>query len=62
MQKTTIRPPVSQIGPITPQERARIIAANPVSGQYDETVDRESVYEKLTREARQKTQEDKDDE
>lgn len=54
VQKTTIRPPVSQIGPISPQERARIMAASPISGLYDKTVDRESAYEMLTRAAEQK--------
>lgn len=51
VQRTLIRPPSSQIGPLTPDERARIIAASPVAGQYDQTVDRDSAFEMLARKA-----------
>ena len=37
------------------QERQKIMAMSPVSGQYDKTVDRESAYEKLARRAEQST-------
>ena len=47
VQKTLIRPPNSRIGPISPAERAQIMAASPVRGRYDQAVDRESAYEKL---------------
>ena len=40
-------PPGSRIGPITPEERKRIIQASLVFGHYEKTVDRESAYEKL---------------
>ena len=40
-------PPASRIGPITPEERKAVIAASPVAGVYEKTVDRESAYEKL---------------
>lgn len=49
VQQTTMRPPVSQIGPISADERAKIIATSPVSGIYDEIVDRDSAYEALAR-------------
>lgn len=55
VQRTTIRPPVSQIGPITAQERQQLIATSPVSGHYDEVVDRDSAYEMLARNAAEKT-------
>jgi len=49
--RTTIRPPSSRMGPITPAERAAVMAVSPVSGLYDKSVDRESAYEVLTRRA-----------
>ena len=40
-------PPRSRIGPATDEERARVMGASPVAGDYDETIDRESAYELL---------------
>ena len=40
-------PPHSQIGPITPEQRAAIIKGSVVAGVYEAVVDRESAYEKL---------------
>ena len=54
VQKTTIRPPASQIGAITPQERENLIKNSPVSGKYDETIDRDSAYEMLARNTAEK--------
>ncbi|EJF90558.1 helicase HerA-like C-terminal domain-containing protein [Bartonella tamiae] len=54
VQKTLIRPPSSQIGPIDDQERQHLIATSPISGQYDEAIDRESAYEMLARHAQEK--------
>lgn len=45
--RTLIRPPASRLGPATDAERRDIMRSSPVSGQYDEAVDRESAYEKL---------------
>ncbi|MGB3449842.1 MAG: helicase HerA-like C-terminal domain-containing protein [Giesbergeria sp.] len=39
--------PGSQLGPITPQQRQSLIAGSLVAGVYENTVDRESAYEKL---------------
>ena len=39
--------PGSQIGPITPEERKKLIAGSVVAGTYEKAVDRESAYEKL---------------
>jgi uncharacterized protein len=47
VERTMIRPPSSQMGPITPEERRKLIEASPVFGQYDEVEDRESAYELL---------------
>ncbi|MBN9047704.1 MAG: DUF853 domain-containing protein [Rhizobiales bacterium] len=51
VQRTLIRPPSSRIGPLTAEERARIVAASPVAGQYDQVIDRESAFEMLARSA-----------
>jgi len=47
VERTFIRPPSSRLGPITSDERRVLIKASPVYGEYEETVDRESAYEKL---------------
>jgi DNA helicase HerA-like ATPase len=49
--RTLIRPPSGRMGPITPAERQKAIKNSPVYGQYEETVDRESAYEKLRKKA-----------
>ncbi|MBA8909154.1 helicase HerA-like C-terminal domain-containing protein [Aminobacter ciceronei] len=51
VQRTLIRPPASRLGPITPQERQKLINESPVAGQYDQTVDRESAFEMLQKKA-----------
>lgn len=47
VERAMVLPPHSQIGPITPEQRAAIIQSSVVAGVYDTTVDRESAYEKL---------------
>ena len=54
--RTLIRPPSGRMGPITPEERKALITNSPVFGQYEETVDRESAYEKLQEKATQRTE------
>ncbi|MDJ1008180.1 MAG: DUF853 family protein [Paracoccaceae bacterium] len=51
VERTLIRPPSSQLGPITKAERAAAMAASAVAGKYDTAQDRESAYEVLTRRA-----------
>lgn len=46
-ERAYVAPPASRIGPITPQERAALLAASLVAGVYEKVVDRESAYEKL---------------
>ena len=46
-ERVWILPPSSQIGPITPDERKKLIADSVVAGVYEKHVDRESAYEKL---------------
>ncbi len=55
VERTMICPPASRIGPVTPEERRETMAASPVSGRYDQVVDRESAYEVLVRKAAEKT-------
>ncbi|MBL8790804.1 MAG: DUF853 family protein, partial [Rhizobiales bacterium] len=55
VERTLIRPPSSRMGPITPEERARMVKNSPVYGQYEEAQDRESAYEKLAEKARERT-------
>ncbi len=53
VERTLIRPPSSQLGPITAAERQAIMAASDMAGKYDETLDRKSAYEVLTQRAEQ---------
>ncbi len=46
-ERTLIRPPSSQLGPLDDATRAAVIAASPVKGKYDVTVDRDSAWERL---------------
>jgi DNA helicase HerA-like ATPase len=47
VERAMIMPPHSQIGPITPEQRAAIIKNSVVAGVYETAVDRESAYERL---------------
>ncbi len=53
VQRTLIRPPHSQIGPITPRQRQTLISRSLVNGVYEQEVDRESAYEILKARAEQ---------
>jgi DNA helicase HerA-like ATPase len=47
VQRGFVLPPASQIGPLSPEERQKIISGSIVAGVYEKAVDRESAYEKL---------------
>jgi hypothetical protein len=47
VQRAFILPPASKIGPVTPEERKKLIAGSVIAGHYEKAVDRESAYEKL---------------
>lgn len=47
VERTLIRPPSSQLGPIDIATRARLMAASPVAGKYEALVDRDSAFERL---------------
>lgn len=56
-ERTLIRPPSSQLGPVSAQERADVIAASPLAGKYDQAIDRNSAAEMLAKRAEQAAQE-----
>ncbi|WP_299612671.1 helicase HerA-like domain-containing protein [uncultured Tateyamaria sp.] len=47
VERTLIRPPSSQLGPMTDAERQAYLQASDMSGKYDETLDRKSAFEML---------------
>ncbi|WP_197919237.1 helicase HerA-like domain-containing protein [Thiosulfatihalobacter marinus] len=47
VERTLIRPPSSQLGPLDGAMRQQVIAISPVAGKYEEVVDRRSAYEIL---------------
>lgn len=57
VERTLIRPPSSQLGPITEQERAAILKASAMAGKYDTPLDRRSAYEILAQRAQTAAQE-----
>jgi len=46
-ERVFVLPPGSQIGPITPEQRAALLKGSLVAGTYEKTVDRESAYERI---------------
>ncbi|MDE4131772.1 DUF853 family protein [Phaeobacter sp. QD34_3] len=51
VERTLIRPPSSQLGPITAEERKAILAASDMAGKYDKPLDRHSAHEILAQPA-----------
>jgi DNA helicase HerA-like ATPase len=51
VERTLIRPPSSQLGPVTAQERAALMAQSDMAKRYDTTIDRQSAYEILQKRA-----------
>ena len=58
VDQTLIRPPSSRMAPATRAERNAIVGVSPVEGLYDESLDRESAFEKLQERADQAEQEE----
>ncbi len=50
-ERAWVYPPASQIGPIAPDERKRLIQSSVVAGVYEKAVDRESAFELLKQRA-----------
>lgn len=51
VERTLIRPPSSQLGPITKAERAALIQSSDLAAKYTDPVDRVSAYEMLQKRA-----------
>jgi DNA helicase HerA-like ATPase len=47
VERALILPPASRIGPISADERRAVVESSVIFGHYEQTVDRESAYEKL---------------
>ncbi len=47
VERVKIAPPRCRMGPVSDAERQAIMARSPVSGVYEQTLDRESAHEKL---------------
>jgi len=53
VERVLIKPPESQMGPVSKDEREEIISRSPFKGRYDQDLDRESAYEVLKKRAEQ---------
>jgi DNA helicase HerA-like ATPase len=51
VERTLIRPPSSQLGPLSAAQRAEVMAASPVAGKYETKLDRQSAFEMLQKRA-----------
>lgn len=51
VERTLVRPPSSQLGPLEKAARQRAIDASPIAGKYETLQDRESAYEILGKRA-----------
>ena len=51
VERTLIRPPSSQLGPISASERAEFLRQSDMAGKYDQPADRRSAYEILAERA-----------
>ncbi len=58
VDRAFVVPPVSQIGPVTPEQRAQLIASSLVAGVYEAEVDRESAFEMLSKRAEERAAQD----
>lgn len=47
VERTFIRPPQAQVGPLTPEQRQYILNVSPIGPKYNQAIDRESAYEVL---------------
>src|SRR5215471_2797429 len=46
-ERAFVIPPGSRVGPLTADERTRLVAASPLAGHCERAIDRESAYERL---------------
>ncbi|MDD9976554.1 MAG: DUF853 family protein [Boseongicola sp.] len=57
VERTLIRPPSSQLGPISATERKGVIDTSPIAGKYEAAKDRESAFEVLSKRAEEAAKE-----
>ena len=57
VERALVLPPRSRLAPLTPEERAQVVAASPLRGRYDTAVDRESAHERLQQRAAERVPE-----
>jgi uncharacterized protein len=57
VERIFIRPPESQMGTITAQQRLDLISRSPLYGHYEQEIDRESAYEMLKNKSAQQAAE-----
>ena len=57
VDRAFVLPPRSRLAPLSVEERKRVMKSSPVKGKYDETVDRESAYERLQARAAERSAE-----
>jgi hypothetical protein len=58
VERIFIRPPESQLGPVTSEQRDEIIRRSPFNGRYEQEVDRESAYELLKQKTERQAEEE----
>jgi DNA helicase HerA-like ATPase len=51
VERALVKPPNSRIGPVTPEERQKVIQQSVLRGTYEKQVDRDSAYEMLKQRA-----------
>jgi DNA helicase HerA-like ATPase len=56
VEHTFIKPPSSQVGPITAAQRDSVIKESPVAGKYEKLLDRESAHETLQKRMKERTE------
>jgi hypothetical protein len=58
VERAFVLPPRSRLTPLSPEERAQAVRDSVLHGHYENTVDRESAYEKLKEKAAQRQAEE----
>lgn len=54
VEQAFVVPPLSKIGPVTPEQRAELMSNSLVAGQYETPLDRESAFEMLQKKTAEK--------
>lgn len=54
VDRAFVVPPLSQIGPVAPEQRSQLISSSIVAGQYEQALDRESAFEILAKKAEER--------